>query len=508
METELAGAFAAVMSNGSGTLGRAQLERDSVRFSHLLRSHGLGDGDRVAVLMENNLTWFLALLGIRRANMMAVPINWHLKPGEMNYVLADSDARAILTTDTLVDLATEALGTLPGIGLRLTNGPARREFLSLSDELDKHSDIASAHELDGGVMLYSSGTSGRPKGIIRPRPEVPFPTPNAIEALLTRKYGLDRDTVYLCPAPLYHAAPIGWSVAVMLAGGTVVIMPSFQPEATLAAIEQFKVTCAQFVPTHLIRMLKLPAETRLGYDLSSLKVVVHAAAPCPPEVKRQVIDWLGPVVYEYYSGSEGCGFTAIDSADWLAHPGSVGRSERGPIHIVDPESGNELGLGEIGLITFELGEPFRYHKDPERTRASVTAQGWGTHGDLGRVDADGYLYLSDRLSNLIISGGVNIYPQEVENVLVGHSAVADVAVIGVPNEDFGEEVKAVVELTAEARADPPRAEALIAFCKAELADFKCPRSIDFVDALPRHPNGKLLKRNLMDQYRTGASVSA
>ena len=491
---------AAIMSDGSDTLSRQKLETDSVCLAHLLRASGLQPGDRVAILMENTLNWFTAALGVRRADMMFVPVNWHLKQVEIRYVLDNSDARAIITTDALLDLALDAIGDADAITLRLTTGASRSGFRNLDEAIGVYPTTPPDVEYDGGAMLFSSGTSGRPKGIIRPRPPLPFRTPTAVEALLTSLYGLNEDTVYLCPAPLYHAAPIGWTIAVLLGGGTVVVTPHFEPKAVLAAIAAFRVTHVQFVPTHIIRLLKLPAAERDSHDLSSLSVVVHAAAPCPPEIKRRAIEWFGLIVYEYYSGSEGCGFTDIDSADWLAHPGSVGRSRRGPIHILDQDTGAEMPAGEIGLVYFELGEPFRYHKDEEKTRRCFSAQGWGTHGDLGRVDESGYLYLADRLTELVISGGVNIYPQEIENVLISHPAVGDVAVIGIPNEEFGEEVKAIIELDPRAAHDPPTAAALIAYCREYLANFKCPRSVDFVDALPRHPNGKLLKRELRASY--------
>ena len=490
----------AVMSDGSATLTEAELETQSIQFANLLLTAGLKKGNRVAVLMENNLHWFVALMGIRRAGMMAVPVNWHLKSSEVRFILENSDSKAILSGDGQLPLASEAIEGNSNIVLRMTTGAAAHGFSSFSDEVAKQSDKPRLPEMDGGVMLYSGGTSGRPKGIIRTRSDVPFKTPTSVEALLTRLYGLAGDTIYLCPAPLYHAAPIGWTVATILAGGCVVVMRSFDPSDALRALEKWSVTHVQFVPTHMVRLLKLDEEVRASADLSSLRVVVHAAAPCPPTVKRQTIEWLGPIVYEYYSGSEGCGFTAIDSEDWLAHPGSVGRSERGPIHIIDPDTGEELPVGSIGLVFFELGEPFEYHKEPERTAECFTAEGWGTHGDLGRIDEEGYLYLVDRLSNMIISGGVNIYPQEIENLLISHPAIADVAAIGVPNDDFGEEVKAVVELTPEGRQSPPDPETIIQFCRDNLAHFKCPRSVDFVDALPRYPNGKLLKRDLRGRY--------
>lgn len=493
--------IAAYTSDGFEAMTHARMERESSQLAAAFLKHGLKVGDRVAILMENNLGWLSTALAIRRAGMLIVPLNWHLRIEEVQYVLANSDARALITSEAMVENAAQALRGLPEMELGLIWGEAQSGFVSISDALASIGDPPPVDEWDGGLMAYSSGTTGKPKGIIKARAPHRFGTPNALESLLVRTADIRPDTVYLCPAPLYHSAPINWSMTVLLSGGTVVLMPTFDAEAALAAIERFKVSIVQFVPTHMIRIEKLPAEVRERYDLSSLRCVVHAAAPCPPDVKRRMIEWLGPIILEYYAGSEGCGFTSITADEWLSHPGSVGRSKTGAIHIVDPETGDELPTGEVGLVYFEGGEGFRYHKDPERTRQNYHAKGWGTHGDLGRVDEDGYLYLSDRLTHLILSGGVNIYPQEVENILIDHPAIADVAVVGVPNEDMGQEVKAVVQLTEAGRQHPPAADEIIAYCREHLAGYKCPRSVDFTLALPRHPNGKLLKRELMDRYR-------
>lgn len=490
---------AAIMSDTGVVLSYADLETQSVRLSHLLRANGLVEGDRVAVIMENDLAWFVAMWGVRRANMFFVPVNWHLTPAEIRYVVENSDARAIITSARLLDLAREASDGLPGIAVRLAVGADRDGFWDFADALRQHSDSPLADERDGGSMLYSSGTTGQPKGILRDLTDDRFGTPNSLERMLHETYAIEATTVYLSPAPIYHASPIGFTGTVLVNGGTIVMMPSFDAEAALAAIERYRVTHAQFVPTHLIRMLRLPDAVKARYDLSSLRVLVHAAAPCPPDVKRAVIDWFGPIVFEYYAGSERAGFTAIDSAEWLAHPGSVGRSRTGAIHILNLETGAELPNGAVGAIYFENPVPFDYHKDPAKTAAAFSAQGWGTHGDVGHLDDDGYLYLSDRRSDLILSGGVNIYPQEIENVLAAHPAVADAAVIGIPDDDFGQQVRAIVQLLPSA---PTPSEAdLIAHCRVHLAGFKAPRSVGFTDALPRHPNGKLLRRRLIDDHR-------
>jgi acyl-CoA synthetase (AMP-forming)/AMP-acid ligase II len=354
-------------------------------------------------------------------------------------------------------------------------------------------------------MLYSSGTTGRPKGVRHPLPEVPIGSPVGVVGLGLALYGFNADMVYLSPAPLYHAAPLRFSMAVHRAGGTVIAMENFDPSDFLRLIEEHEVTHTQVVPTMFVRMLKLPEGDRLKWDVSSLQTCIHAAAPCPIPVKEQMIEWWGSKIFEYYAGTEGNGFCAINSDEWLAHKGSVGRPLVGEIHIVG-EDGEEVGgPREEGTIYFGSGAQFEYHNDPEKTASSrdPKGRGWSTLGDVGYVDEDGYLYLTDRKAYMIISGGVNIYPQEAENVLTTHPKVLDVAVIGVPNEDFGEEVKAVVQLIDATEAGPDLERELIAFCRSQLSDIKSPRSVDFVDELPRHPTGKLYKRLLRDKYWEG-----
>jgi acyl-CoA synthetase (AMP-forming)/AMP-acid ligase II len=316
--------------------------------------------------------------------------------------------------------------------------------------------------------------------------------------MLAGLFGFSSDTVYLSPAPLYHAAPAGWTTGTQRLGGTAVVMERFDPLELLAAVERHRVTHVQLVPTHMIRLLELPEADRARFDLSSLQRVIHAAAPCPVDVKRRFMDWVGPIVHEFYSGSEGAGFCYIGPEEWLAHPGSVGRSMTGAIHILDAE-GEELPVGEEGEVWFETNRPFEYHKDPEKTRSVWDDRGWSWLGDVGRVDADGYLYLTDRASHMIISGGVNIYPREAEDVLVGHPAVADVAIMGVPDPEMGERVCAFIQLAEDPvgiTADGAGADELISWCRERLSHFKCPREVRFVDELPRLPTGKLLKRLL------------
>ncbi len=353
---------------------------------------------------------------------------------------------------------------------------------------------------EGNLMFYSSGTTGYPKAIKRPLPEAPFGTLSNWELLMQHQYGVTEETVLLIPGPIYHAAPMGWAQGCQAIGGTVVPLERFDAEVALAAIARYGVTHALFVPTHFVRMLNLPEAVRARYDVSSLRRVVHSAAPCPPHVKRAMIEWFGPIIDEYYSATEAAGFTVVDSETWLRKPGTVGRPLSGIPHILD-EDGRELPVGETGAVYFEGVDSFEYHGDPGKTSEFFNDRGWGCNGDMGWLDEDGYLFLADRRSHMIISGGVNIYPQESENVLFEHPAVADVAVIGVPNDEFGEEVKAVVELRPEAGGgNDELAEELMAFCRSKVAHYKCPKSIDFVEELPRTPTGKVRKRDIRQAY--------
>ena len=356
-------------------------------------------------------------------------------------------------------------------------------------------------------MLYSSGTTGRPTGIRRARSGHPFGADAVLAPMLTHLMGFTPDDVYLSPAPLYHSAPLVWSMTVHRLGGTVVVMERYDPEECLRLIATHHVTHAQFVPTMFVRLLKLPDASRAAYDVSSIRSVVHAAAPCAPEVKRRMIEWWGPVIQEYYSGTEGGGMTWVNADDWLAHPGTVGRPIYGEVHVC-ADDGTELGPDADGVIWF--GGPataFEYNNDPEKTRQTFNDRGWSTLWDIGHVDAEGYVYLTDRKLFMIVSGGVNIYPQEIEDVLVLHPAVGDVAVFGIPEPEMGEEVKAVIEPAAGHAASPELAEEIIAFCRQHLSHFKCPRTVDFTDALPRGENGKLYKKGLRDAYWASSTAS-
>ena len=495
------GSHPAVIMGGTGeVVTYAELDARSKQVARLLRGGGLQSGDHVAILMENHPRYFEIVWGAQRAGLYTTPINWHLKSAEASYVLDDCGASALFTSHALGDLASELAARADPTMLRLMVDGTIAGYDPYETAIAEHPTEQLDDEVEGALMFYSSGTTGRPKGIMPERPVVRFGEGgSALRTLLPDLYGFDSESVYLCPAPLYHAAPLAWSVTSQRLGATVVVMERFDAEQALRLIEQRSVTHAQFVPTHFIRMLKLPDAVRAGYDHSSLRTVIHAAAPCPAEVKRRMIEWWGPIVYEYYAGSEGNGFCAIGPQDALAHPGSVGRSLRGSLHVLG-EDGTELPVGEVGQIWFESESRFTYHNDPEKTARAYNEHGWSSLGDMGYVDAEGYLYLTDRVSHMIISGGVNIYPQDVENELVLHPKVTDAAVIGVPNPDLGEEVKAVVMPAEGNTPSDELASELIAYCRSRIAHYKCPVSVDFVDELPRLPNGKLLKRELRDRY--------
>ncbi|HVW81599.1 MAG TPA: acyl-CoA synthetase [Mycobacteriales bacterium] len=487
--------LAVVMPSTGETRTYAEMEARSNQIAAMLRSRGLRHGDVVAVVMPNDVSWFEIVWGVQRCGLYLVPVNWHLAAKEAAYIVADCEAKALIASASLADTIAALGEAADNVPLRFATGGSLPGFESLEEAVAGQPTAASPDDVEGSWMFYSSGTTGVPKGIKPALPIVELGPMNPLVGLISGLYGFTPESVYLSPAPLYHAAPAGWTTTVHRIGGTVVVMDRFDPLEWMRLVEAFKVTHTQMVPTYLVRLLKLAESTRSRYDLSSLQMVVHAAAPCPPEVKRAAIEWLGPIVYEYYAASEGTGFCAIGPQEWLEHPGSVGKSLLGPVHITD-EEGNELPVGEEGEIWFEAIHRFDYHGDPEKTARAFNDKGWNSIGDIGRLDEEGYLYLTDRVSNMIISGGVNIYPREAEDVLIGHFAVDDVAVIGTPDEVMGEKVTAFVQLREGEPASQQLAEELIEFCRERLSHFKCPREVRFVDALPRLPNGKLLKRLL------------
>jgi long-chain acyl-CoA synthetase len=496
---------AAVVMAGSGeTVTYAELEDRSRRLAAALRARGVGTGAHVAVLMENNRAFLEVAWAAQRSGLYYTAINSHLRPGEVQYVLDDCGAVALVASEAMADVVA---------GLDLSRVTVRVAGAGALAGFDPYDAVLAAAEPDpleddreGREMLYSSGTTGRPKGVRKQLTPTPLGDPSATPVLLARAVagqgrGVGPGSVYLCPAPLYHSAPLVYSMSMQRLGATVVVMERFDPRQCLELIERHRVTHAQFVPTMFVRMLRLPADERERYDVSSLQFAVHAAAPCPVAVKRQMLEWWGPIIHEYYSGTEDIGSTFISPEEWLAHPGSVGRPLE-ECHIVGPD-GEELPPGEEGVVYFAGGRPFEYHNDPDKTASVTNDRGWRTLGDIGRLDEDGYLYLTDRQAHMIISGGVNVYPQEAENVLAGHPEVADVAVIGVPDAEMGEAVKAVVQPVDGAAAGAELEADLLAHCRGELATYECPRSVDFVDELPRDPNGKLYKRLLRERYWEG-----
>jgi acyl-CoA synthetase (AMP-forming)/AMP-acid ligase II len=491
---------ALVMGASGEIVTYRELEARSCRLARVFRAAGLGPGDHVALLMENHPRFLEACWAAQRAGLYYTPINWHLGAAEAAHIVNDCGARVLVTSVARHEVAAALAAATPRVERRFAVGGPLPGHERYEEALARVPAEPLADEREGAPMLYSSGTTGSPKGIVPPRIDAAFGTPPMVAALNQRLYGFDAGSVYLSPAPLYHSAPLNFSMMVQRVGGTVVVMERFDPREALALIGRHRVTHSQWVPTMFVRLLRLPVEARARFDLASHRVAIHAAAPCPVEVKDAMIDWWGPILYEYYSATERPGITCLRPDEWPAHRGSVGRAVLGEVHVLD-DAGRELPPGGVGTVYFANGPRFEYHGDPGLTRASRSAQGWTTVGDVGYLDADGFLYLTDRKNFMIISGGVNIYPQEVENVLAAHPQVLDVAVLGVPNPEFGEEVKAVVQPVDPQAAGPALAEALIAWCRERLAHYKCPRSVDFAAELPRLPTGKLYKQALRARYR-------
>ena len=490
---------AIVMAGSGETVTYAQLNDRANRGAHVIRSLGLKRGDGIAVLMDNTPRYLEVVWAAERTGVYCTCLSSKLTAAEAEYIIRDGDCRLLVASQGLAALAEALLPEIQDLD-RFMVGGAIHGYVSWEDACAAQPAGPIADPQAGSIMLYSSGTTGRPKGVRFPLPEEAVgEVPNAVAQLGQALYGFSADTIYLSPAPLYHAAPLRWSMATHLHGGTVVVMERFDPEAALATIERHRITHAQFVPTHFVRMLKLPEEVRSRYDLSSLKAVFHAAAPCPIPVKQAMIDWWGPIIHEYYAGTEGNAFFAISAAEWLQRPGSVGRNLISQTRIVG-DDGSTLPPRAEGAIYFAGGNPFAYHNDPAKTAEATIDGAWTTLGDVGWLDEDGYLYLTDRKSFMIISGGVNIYPAELENLLITHPRVADVAVIGAPHEEMGEEVVAVVQPRDMAEAGPALAAELSDFARAHLSHVKCPRRIDFRAELPRHDTGKLYKRLLRDEY--------
>jgi len=476
-----------------------ELNDRSNQGAQLFRSLGLRVGDGVAIMMENHPIYYEVLWAAQRSGLRYTAISSRLTAGEVEYIVKDSAAKAFVVSRAMAPVAAEVASRLPGVTLLMVDA-AIAPFGSFEAERAKHPATPVEGETPGGAMLYSSGTTGRPKGVKRALAGGSLLDSDALTAWAREGYGMDAETIYLSPAPLYHAAPLGWSMNVQRLGGTVILMERFDAEDCLRLIEKHRVTHVQFVPTHFVRMLKLPDDVRERYDHSSLKVVFHAAAPCPVPVKTQMIAWWGPLIHEYYAGTEGNGRTVINSQEWLAHKGSVGRAAL-PVEVkICDEDGEPLPPRAEGLVYFAGGAPFEYHNAPEKVAESTNRHGWTTLGDVGWLDEEGYLYLTDRKSFMIISGGVNIYPQEIENLLITHPRVADAAVVSAPDEEMGEKVVAVIQPMDWAQAGDDFRTELTAFCRANLSGVKLPRQIDFMEELPRHPTGKLYKRLIRDAY--------
>lgn len=488
-----------IMGNTGETVSFGTLEKRANQGAGILRAKGIRRGDHIAIFMENRREMLEICFAADRAGVYYTTISTHLNQDEIGYILADCDARFLVASEGFTSILPDLAKVRDDKCAIMVVGDNDGSFPSWSHELDLHDTAPIPDEAQGLDMLYSSGTTGRPKGIKWPLEHALPGARTMLVDLLHGLFGYGSETRYLCPAPLYHAAPLRHAMVTIKMGGTAVIMDRFDAEGALRLIERYKITHSQWVPTMFVRLLKLPDDVRERYNLSSMKMAVHAAAPCPIEIKRKMLAWWGDIIHEYYAGTENNGFSAITSAEWRAHPGSVGRAKLGVAHICD-ETGRELPIGTEGEVYYANGQQFAYHNDPDKTERCTNAHGWTTLGDIGRLDSDGYLYLTDRKSFLIISGGVNIYPQETENTLLSHPAVLDAAVIGIPDEDFGEAVHAIVQLLPEHENAQGLEDELMEFCRSKLSSLKCPRTIEFRNHLPRSATGKMYKRVLRDEY--------
>jgi long-chain acyl-CoA synthetase len=495
---------AVIMAETGQSLSYAQLDAYANRLARLYRSLDLEPGQHVAYIVENSLDCVGLQWGAHYAGLYYTFVSTRLLPGEASFIVEDCDAAAVVLGSKATPPMIQALQALPKPPRLYTLSEASAAIPSLHEALRQFSADPLENAFEGSEMLYSSGTTGRPRGVKPALTGKALGSTAVIADLMARGFGIDSSCVYLSPSPYYHAAPLKWVQGVTVLGGTAVLMEKFDAEGALQAIEKYRITHSQWVPTMFHRLLSLPDALKQRYDLSTQKMAVHAAAPCPIPIKEAMIAWWGPIVSEYYSCTEQIGTTFTDCAAWLKHPGTVGRPLYGKLHIVG-EDGREVPVGEEGLVYFSGTLPFVYHKDAAATAAVYTADGWATVGDIGKLDADGFLYLTDRKSNMIISGGVNVYPQETENVLITHPQVLDAAVIGTPHEDFGEEVRAVVQLRPGVTPRPELAKELIAYCREHLSPIKSPRVVDFRETLPREPTGKLLKRLLREEYRAAFS---
>lgn len=477
---------------GDSTWSYGELEARANRLAHGMRAAGLEAGGGIAVLLGNQLEVFAAFWAAMRSGLYYTPVSTHLQSDEIAWILDAARPKLLITAQTFLDRLELIQSSLPPVRLLVDESEPQGRWQSLQDFMAGQPDHFPEHASEGAALLFSSGTTGRPKGVINARPGAAAGTIGELARRRMALHEIDENVTYLSTAPLYHSAPLRYTEMVLRQGGHCVIMEKFDAARALAMIERYRITHSQWVPTMFVRLLRLPEAERLRHDLGSHRYAVHAAAPCPPEIKRAMLAWWGPIIHEYYSATEANGQTVIGPDEWLAHPGSVGRPLLGEVRIRDAE-GRDLPAGETGLVYLGGGARFEYLDDPEKTAAAYASDGLSTLGDIGHVDADGYLYLTDRRDFTIISGGVNIYPREVEDTLLAHPRVADAAVFGLPDDEFGERVHAVVEPVAEAADDPELAAELNAFCRQRLAHLKCPRAIEFRSHLPRLPTGKLAK---------------
>lgn len=493
---------AVVMAESGRTLTYGDLERNSASIASALYGLGLRRGDVIALVSDNSVEAFEVYWAAIRSGLYITAVNWHLAPDEAAYIVTDCGARVLFASAGVRGLAEEIVALTPGVSHRYSYGGDITGHQPYSVLINGRFETLQ-DQPRGTEMLYSSGTTGRPKGIKPTLLDIQVDEPgDPLVGMLAHAFGITAEDRYLSPAPVYHAAPLKWCGGVHSLGGTVVLMEKYDAAAALAAIQAHRISVTQMVPTMFIRMLQLPDDVRQAFDTSSLRLAVHAAAPCPPDVKQAMIDWWGPILVEYYGATEGHGVTVVTTGEWLTKRGSVGRAALGTLHVCDDE-GVELGSGDVGTVYFERERaPFEYHNDPEKTSSArhPDHDNWSTVGDMGFVDEDGYLFLTDRKAFMIISGGVNIYPQEIENVLALHPKISDVAVIGIPHSEMGEQVKAVVELREGLSGTDELASELIAYVRERIAHYKAPRSVDFVESLPRLATGKLAKRKLQERY--------
>ncbi len=485
-----------------------ELDERSNQLARLWREHGLGVGDHVAIFSENQPRFFEVMWAALRSGLYVTTINSYLSSEEVAYILEDSGTRSLVTTTAKAATAASALQGLPSVDLPLLIGEPQSGFESYVDAIEAMPADPLDEEPAGELMLYSSGTTGRPKGIKRALTGKRADEGMLIAGLVSGVFGMSGDTRYLSPAPLYHSAPIGFSLGVQSLGGTVVVMEKFDPVEALRLIEHHQITDSQWVPTMFVRMLKLDEDERTRFDVSSMRVAIHAAAPCPVEVKHRMMDWWGPVLWEYYAGTELNGFCLVRPDEWLQRPGTVGRPLIGSLHIVGAD-GEELPPGESGTVYFGDGPAYEYHNAPDKTMAAKDpgGHGWTTLGDVGYVDDDGWLFLTDRQAFMIISGGVNIYPQEIEDCLTMHPKVADVAVFGIPDDEMGEAVQAAIQPAEGVAGDEALVSELRSYTREHIAHYKCPTGFEFHDQLPRLPTGKLYKHQLRAPHWQGRTSS-